>query len=151
MRHAIAILFLVACTEHGKGGGDPVDPNRPEPPAECLGHCISDQPVDSFEDCCDSVTCFFDETTNEWQVVFCDPPPPIDPCSQCTSDQLCVQSYDGTCNQSTACVARTVDCPPDNAACSAECEQTYCSSPFQCMNRVPCGTESPVSFTCYGP
>jgi hypothetical protein len=150
MRRSVALIVtLAACTEHGKGGGDPIDPNRPDPPADCAGHCIIDHPVESFEDCCDSVTCFFNEDTDEWEVTFCDAPPPVDPCAQCDSTQLCVQSYDGTCGESTACVPRTVECP--NNACSAECEQTYCSSPFQCMNRAPCGTESPVSFTCYGP
>jgi hypothetical protein len=66
--------FLAACTEHGKGGGVPPTPD--DPPAACEGHCILDEPTEPSSDlCCDSVTCFIDVNTGEWQVVFCDPQP----------------------------------------------------------------------------
>ena len=71
-----------------------------------------------------------------------------DLCQPCGSNQICVATYDGTCHGSVACVARTVDCP--NNACSAACESTYCSAPFQCQTRSPCGGEPPQAFTCYG-
>lgn len=145
---ALAILVLVAaCTEHGETppGGQP----SPELPAACVGHCITTDPDDdpTSDICCDSVTCFLDSETDQWVVTFCDET--FDPCSACSSDQICVQSLDGVCGLTTACVDRVVECP-DNA-CSVECEAAYCGSPFQCQNRPPCGTESPVAFTCYAP
>lgn len=79
-----------------------------------------------------------------------DPPSSADPCRACTADQICVQRFDGVCGQDALeCVARTVDCPAN--ACSAACQTTYCGSPYQCQNRPPCGTESALAFTCYGP
>jgi len=76
---------------------------------------------------------------------------PIDsPCASCRSDQICLASYDGTCKTSgPRCVDRTVDCP--NNACSAACQSAYCSAPYQCETRSPCGGEPPDAFTCYGP
>jgi hypothetical protein len=74
---------------------------------------------------------------------------PPDHCAACRSDQLCVERYTGTCQLSVACVTPTVDCP--NNTCSSACEAAYCGSPYQCQNRAPCGGESPVAFTCYGP
>jgi hypothetical protein len=70
-------------------------------------------------------------------------------CALCTSSQLCVASYDGTCHGSVACVTRTVDCPSN--ACTPACQSTYCGAPYQCQNRAPCGSEPPLAFTCYGP
>lgn len=78
-----------------------------------------------------------------------EPPDDADPCAVCDEDQLCVQSFDGTCTLITACLARTEDCPAN--ACSAACEAAYCGAPFQCMTRSPCGSESELAFTCYGP
>jgi hypothetical protein len=72
-----------------------------------------------------------------------------DPCLACTSDQICVAGYDGTCRGQAACVTRTIDCPSN--ACTAGCEAAYCNAPYQCRNRPPCGGESPLAFTCYGP
>jgi hypothetical protein len=73
-----------------------------------------------------------------------------DVCAACRADQLCVASYNGTCGLSVQCVARTVDCP--NNACSTACEAAYCPAPpYQCQYRAPCGGESPLAFTCYGP
>src|SRR5262245_30617194 len=72
-----------------------------------------------------------------------------DRCTSCRADQLCVASYDGMCGLRVQCVARTTDCP--NNECSTACEAAYCASPFQCHYRAPCGGESPLAFTCYGP
>lgn len=74
---------------------------------------------------------------------------PPDFCLRCRSDQLCVAHYNGTCGRMIQCVAKTTDCP--NNACSSACEAAYCPSPYQCGNRTPCGGESPLAFTCYGP
>lgn len=73
-----------------------------------------------------------------------------DPCAACTTDEICVQRFDGTCGiRFHECVERTVACP-DNV-CSEDCEDAYCGADtYQCMNRPPCGTESPGAFTCYG-
>jgi hypothetical protein len=71
------------------------------------------------------------------------------PCQACAAGQLCVASYDGTCRGYVACVARTTDCP--NNACSPACESAYCSRPYQCQDRPPCGGEPAGAFTCYGP
>jgi hypothetical protein len=73
----------------------------------------------------------------------------IDVCLTCASGQICVASYDGTCHGSAGCVTKTVDCPLN--ACTTDCQSAYCGSPYQCMNRAPCGGESPHAFTCYGP
>lgn len=70
-------------------------------------------------------------------------------CDTCTADQICIARYDGTCIESIACVARTVDCPAN--ACSPACEAAYCTSPYQCHIRPGCGGEPPTAFTCYGP
>ena len=73
-----------------------------------------------------------------------------DPCLQCRSDQLCVERYNGTCGlMSIECAVKAVDCP--NNACTSTCEATYCPFPYQCGIRGPCGGESPLAFTCYGP
>lgn len=74
---------------------------------------------------------------------------PGDPCLRCGQDQICVARYDGTCQGEATCVARTVDCPSN--ACTAGCEAAYCTTPYQCQTRAPCGGESPHAFTCYGP
>jgi hypothetical protein len=70
-------------------------------------------------------------------------------CDACRADQICVAKYDGTCKSDVSCVARTVDCPSN--ACSSACETAYCSAPYQCQNRAPCGGEPEAAFTCYGP
>lgn len=77
-------------------------------------------------------------------------------CGGCTSDQLCVEFFDGTCGfAGVRCVARTVPgCDPSLAACSAECEQAYCkpdNSIFGCMYRGGACDPDPRAFTCYGP
>jgi hypothetical protein len=144
MQRLAFLIFLVGCAEHGSGGG-PAD--MPPLPEACVGRCISDIPVTSFEQCCDSVTCWFDEAEDKWQVTFCDAP--VDPCAACGPNELCVQRLDGTCGMSTVCEPRVVECPEN--ACTPECEQAYCGSPFQCQNRIPCGQESQLAFTCYGP
>lgn len=145
-----AVLFagLVAgCTMEKGPTGDDGPPGDVEPDACKQALCILDHEPATWEDCCDSTACWHDD--DGWHVEACDPPPP-DPCTACGADELCVQSYDGTCGQSTACVTKTVECP-DNA-CSEECQAAYCGSgPLQCMTREPCGTESPSAFTCYGP
>jgi hypothetical protein len=149
MRLAVIVAFLLsACVEHGKGGGMPGSDDPSDPPDHC--GCIADSPPGSFEECCNSVVCSFNDETNQWDVTFCDPPPP-DPCEQCGigTGEICVQRFDGACGFSTTCEVQTVECP-DNA-CSAECEAAYCGEPFQCQNRVACGPESPMAFTCYGP
>ena len=74
---------------------------------------------------------------------------PFDICTTCTPNQICVALYNGTCGGGAACEPKTQDCP--NNACSPACETAYCPSPYQCQNRVPCGGESPLAFTCYGP
>ncbi len=75
----------------------------------------------------------------------------VDPCLTCALGQICVARYDGTCGEQVACVTKTVDCPIAPGSCSQECQDAYCPSPYQCMNRPPCGGESAKAFTCYGP
>jgi hypothetical protein len=146
MKRIFLVVALAACTEHGRGGPTPAAPD--DPPAACEGHCITDDPGTSSDACCDSVTCFIDDDTGEWVVLFCDPEP--DPCLLCTADQLCVQAFDGACVGAISCVDRVVECP-DNA-CTPDCELAYCGDGVsQCQNRLLCGTESPLAFTCYGP
>lgn len=151
MRSLLLVFALAACTEHGKGGPQPMPADPDEPPVECAGHCIIREPTSNTSDvCCDSVTCFIDESTGEWVVLFCDPEPePIDPCIACTTDEICVQSFDGGCTGFASCVPRAPECPDDT--CTPDCEAAYCNSPTQCQNSVPCGTESPLAFHCYGP
>lgn len=147
MRLAVVIALLSsACVEHGKGGGPGPDDDPSDPPDTC--GCITERPPGSFEECCDSVVCSFNEDTDQWEVTFCDPPPP-DFCEQCGVGEICVQRFDGICGFSTACEIETVVCP-DNA-CSAECEAAYCGEAFQCQDPAFCGSESPLAFTCYGP
>ena len=75
---------------------------------------------------------------------------PPDFCLRCRSDELCVERYNGTCGlMSIECAVKAVDCP--NNACTSTCEATYCPFPYQCGIRGPCGGESPLAFTCYGP
>lgn len=145
MRFATVLVLLLGGCFHvaDEPTGDP------PLPAECEGRCIVSEPINGFEDCCDSVTCYQDPENGEWQVVFCDPPPP-NPCDSCTADEMCVAKYDGTCGGGAACVPKTVECP-DNA-CTTECQDAYCGSdPYQCEIRSPCGTEPEGAFTCYGP
>lgn len=75
-----------------------------------------------------------------------------DPCDVCGPNEVCVQSYDGVCTGGVAeCHPKTVDCPI-TGSCSQECQDAYCpGSPYQCLDRVGCGGESPRAFTCYGP
>ena len=130
-------------------GDDTSGDDRPAAPAGCAGYTASGPP--GVDGCHDSKVCYFDEEANEWKVIYCDPPPPTDPCTLCTTDEICVQSYGGACGDGVAhCVAKTVECP--NNACTEDCQTAYCgTSLYQCMTRVPCGTESPLAFTCYGP
>jgi len=73
-----------------------------------------------------------------------------DVCLACRADQICVAKYDGVCDADVRCVTRTTDCPAN--ACTADCEVAYCTpNPYQCQTRTPCGGESPLAFTCYGP
>ncbi|HEY4178674.1 MAG TPA: hypothetical protein VGM90_17630 [Kofleriaceae bacterium] len=154
MRFALVSLLLVAaCSgDDGSSAGDDGSGARPPVSAECEGVCVVDSAPSSWQDCCDSTTCYFDETTNHWQKVSCDPP--ADPCvlAGCSADEVCVQTFNGTCGDGSAyCVAKTVDCPL-TGACSPECQHAYCGdSVYQCQDRAPCGTESPSAFTCYGP
>lgn len=141
---AFAILLLVtACTEHGQ------TPSGPPPlPVECDNACVI-EPGAPFIDCCDTVTCFLDPETNTWLVAICDDFPDPDPCLACTSDQICVQSYDGTCGVPfTACVDPPVECP--EAVCNPACDDALCGGITTCA-AAPCGTESPIAFGCYGP
>lgn len=145
----LLISMLVACG--GSSDSAPtIDAGNDETvePDICKSHCVSPTPVGSFEDCCDSVTCYHDPDTGKWEVTYCDPPAPT--CAMCLTDELCVQKYNGTCGGGNIeCVPKTVDCP-DNA-CTQECQDAYCASPYQCEDRVPCGSEVTGSFTCYGP
>ena len=77
-------------------------------------------------------------------------------CGQCTSDQLCIEFFDGTCGfAGVRCVEKTMPaCEPSLAACSPECEQAYCkpeSSVYGCMYRGGSCNPDPRAFTCYGP
>jgi hypothetical protein len=77
-------------------------------------------------------------------------------CGQCTSDQLCIEFFDGTCGfAGVKCVAKTMPaCEPSLAACSPECEQAYCKADndiFGCMYRGGSCNPDPRAFTCYGP
>ena len=76
-------------------------------------------------------------------------------CSACTSDQLCVEFFDGTCGYAgVKCVTTPIPgCEPSSASCSTECEQAYCkpnNDLFQCQYRNGCDPD-PRAFTCYGP
>jgi hypothetical protein len=77
-------------------------------------------------------------------------------CNSCTSDQLCIEFFDGTCGfAGVKCVAKTMAaCEPSLAACSSECEQAYCKADndiFGCMYRGGSCNPDPRAFTCYGP
>lgn len=72
-----------------------------------------------------------------------------DVCLSCRADQICVARYTGTCGASVSCTTKTMECAPNT--CSSACEAEYCPRPYQCQNRPPCGGESPLAFTCYGP
>ncbi|HUQ01721.1 MAG TPA: hypothetical protein VM261_04460 [Kofleriaceae bacterium] len=51
----------------------------PEPPGICQTHCITDAPPRGAQvTCCDSITCYYDEEAEQWQVVACDMGPPPD-------------------------------------------------------------------------
>jgi len=147
----VLVSLLVAC---GGGGtsqstdAPAIDAGNTVEPEVCKDHCISPTPVHDFEDCCDSVTCYHDPDTGAWEVTYCDPPPPS--CAMCGPNEICLQAYNGTCGGGTIeCVAKTVDCPQN--ACTPDCQAAYCSAPYQCEDRVPCGSEDPAAFTCYGP
>ena len=76
-------------------------------------------------------------------------------CGACNPDQLCVEFFDGTCGfAGVKCVDKTMPaCEPSPAACTPECEQTYCkpnNDIFQCAYRNGCNPD-PRAFTCYGP
>ncbi|MEO7735231.1 MAG: hypothetical protein ABIY55_30030 [Kofleriaceae bacterium] len=73
----------------------------------------------------------------------------IDVCLTCAAGQICVALYDGVCTGLSRCVAKTVDCPLN--ACTVECQDAYCPSPYQCMTRTPCEGASPHAFFCRGP
>ena len=82
-------------------------------------------------------------------------PPDAPSCSACTSDELCVEFFDGTCGfAGVRCAPKTVPgCEPSLASCSPECEQAYCkpnNDIFQCQYRNGCNPD-PHAFTCYGP
>ena len=147
MKRLLVVVALAACTEHGQTPDGPnsdlTDPDTPP----C--HCVSEGPPVFDGTCCDTTLCYFDEEAGHWQIVICDVFPPLDPCQQCTADQICVQGFDGSCLAHSACVDRVVECP-DNA-CTPECEAAYCVAPSQCQNGGFCGTESPLAFKCYGP
>jgi hypothetical protein len=128
-----------------------------DPPSDCV--CVLDGPP-AQDFCCggDLVFCWPD-SKGHWEEEFCDGPfqsdagvdaAPEDPCTTCAPQEICVQRFDGLCNHhDTVCVPRVVDCPQN--VCSPACEAAYCPAPFQCANRITCGTESPLAFTCYGP
>jgi hypothetical protein len=148
MRAAAVCMVLSACFFDDGGGSSPPRPPPPPLPAEC--GCIGDLSDPASDECCASIVCYLDESTNEWLIEICDfPPPPPLQCEQCNVLEICVQRYDGNCQVQTSCELQTVECP-DNV-CSPDCEQAYCSAPLQCQNRPPCGDESPLAFTCYGP
>jgi len=82
------------------------------------------------------------------------------PCAQCGTSEVCVQSFDGTCRLGT------ITCRPVSAACRtkltasggkdckaiSECETEFCTSPMRCVYNSPCGTEAPeAQLYCYGP
>lgn len=55
-------------------------------------------------------------------------------CAACTTDQRCLQSFDGTCQSMVSCVAAG----------------TACSAPYV-ADAPKCGTEIAGALTCYGP
>ena len=80
----------------------------------------------------------------------------VDPCAACTTDQLCVQRFDGTCGLATECVPRATTCHDPaltETGCSQACNDAYCPSPYMCLTRLGCTGKppSPNAFTCYGP
>lgn len=82
------------------------------------------------------------------------------PCAACTANQVCVQSFDGTCHANgVACktvsdTCRTKLLASGATTCStlSECESEFCTSPYRCIYSSPCGTEAPqAALYCYGP
>lgn len=143
----VAVCLLVAC---GGGSSDPgVDAGAiDQEPEICKDHCFSPTVPQTFDDCCDSVTCWIDPDTHTWQYEYCDPPPPS--CADCAPGEICVERFDGTCGETyPQCVPKTVDCPQNE--CTPDCQAAYCGAPYQCEDRAPCGSEDPLAFTCYGP
>jgi hypothetical protein len=51
----------------------------PEPPGICKIHCITEAPPYGAQvTCCDSITCYYEEETESWQVIACDMGPAPD-------------------------------------------------------------------------
>jgi hypothetical protein len=82
------------------------------------------------------------------------------PCAACTANQVCVQSFDGTCRTngvacktvSDACRTKLLASTAKSCASLSECQSELCSSPYQCVINSPCGTEAPqAALYCYGP
>jgi len=83
-----------------------------------------------------------------------------DPCAACTASQVCVQAFDGTCGTngttcktvSDACRLKLSASGAKSCASLSECQSEFCTSPYQCLNSPPCGTEAPqAAIYCYGP
>jgi hypothetical protein len=71
-------------------------------------------------------------------------------CPPCGRDMMCVERFDGTCHtDGPMCIPVELVCATD--ACDPDCEAALCGAPYQCQDRVTCGTETPGAFTCYGP
>ncbi|HVV82201.1 MAG TPA: hypothetical protein VHE35_03950 [Kofleriaceae bacterium] len=85
------------------------------------------------------------------------PDPPFDAsvCGSCTPDQICVQTFGGTCGElSIACEPRNPACTGN--ACSPGCQQWQCNDGtdppfFRCDEGSPCPGEDPYALHCYGP
>src|SRR6185369_11768942 len=78
----------------------------PEPePQTCKDHCVLSGPPQSWRDCCDSTSCYVDDS-GHWVVVSCDPP--TDPYQRCLDSEICVALYDDQYNGTPSCVPRTV-------------------------------------------
>ncbi|MCA9671158.1 MAG: hypothetical protein KC503_36420 [Myxococcales bacterium] len=100
------------------------------------------------------------------------------PCAKCASDEVCVQSFDGTCTSSGPyCLKVEAKCrnitaqigTPSNPCATPiwdagaadggdggtvekGCSEQYCSQPYSCANGSPCGTEhAAAQVYCYGP
>ncbi|MEZ4398755.1 MAG: hypothetical protein R3B06_01955 [Kofleriaceae bacterium] len=75
-------------------------------------------------------------------------------CAACAEDEICVQTFDGTCaSLGVTCVTPTTACPA--AACTTDCDLALCKGgdPAGILTCAApsCPDEAPAALHCYGP
>ena len=75
-------------------------------------------------------------------------------CASCGADEICVQTFDGTCGSIGArCEPRNPACQGNT--CSPECMRWHCNGgneqPFFRCDVATCPVEEPGALHCYGP